>query len=68
MLVVTIYDDGGQQKFQVHTLDGEVTRDITEQYEVRQLAVDPEDDPDAVVAGWHIGKRLKTSEVLSDGE
>lgn len=64
MLVITIYEDGGRQKFAVHDCDGETSTDITEQYEVRQLAVEAEDGK--VIAGWHVGRKVDKGDVLEE--
>lgn len=57
MLVVTIYEHAGSQKFVVHQAsnngDGNVV-DVTEQYEVRTLTCE---DATGLLVGWHIGKR-----------
>ena len=58
MLIITVYDDQGQQKFLVHDAQA---RDVTDQFEVRALVVQ---DEQGHIGGYHIGRRLAPEDVL----
>jgi hypothetical protein len=67
MINVTIYEDGGEQRFAVHQMDddGSNAVDVTEHFEVHALVVE---DPKGQIGGYHIGRRLLSEDVLSVSE